>query len=427
MPLHIVSSESNGVLGPAPAARARSLTIVVLLLALGCGGETPSPTDPSSTPALATAATALAFSQLSGGGVHTCGLTTDFRVYCWGYNEDGQLGDGTNTGPESCTGAVGPFACSTRPVPVAGTRQFRQVSAGNLHTCAVTTDFRAYCWGSNSFGELGDGTTTDRTTPVLVRGGLQFRQVDAGSFGHTCGVTYADRRVYCWGYNRFGQLGDGTTTQHLTPIPVLGGHEFRQVTAGDWHTCGVTTSNQPYCWGRDDVGQLGNDPEKRTRLRPVLVAGGYQFRQLDAGSYHTCAVTTDNRAFCWGGGSDGQIGDGKTLARFTPRAVAGGLSFTRVSGGVFHTCGETTNNLAYCWGNNTFGQLGNGGPEGTDQLKPVAVAGGLHFEQVSAGGNHTCGTTSAAVAYCWGYNFFGQLGDGNTAESPIPVPVAGGT
>jgi alpha-tubulin suppressor-like RCC1 family protein len=437
MPLHIVSSESNGVLGPAPAARARrlrpahpragSITIVVVLLALGCGGETPSPTDPSSTPALATAATALAFSQLSGGGEHTCGLTTDFRAYCWGYNEDGQLGDGTNTGPESCTGAVGPFGCSTRPVPVAGTRQFRQVSAGGLHTCAVTADFRAYCWGSNSFGELGDGTTTDRTTAVLVRGGLQFRQVDAGSFGHTCGVTYADRRVYCWGYNHYGQLGDGTTTQHLTPTAVLGGHEFRQVTAGDWHTCGVTTSNQAYCWGRDDVGQLGNDPEKRTRLRPALVAGGYQFRQLDAGSYHTCAVTTDNRAFCWGRGSDGQIGDGKTLARFTPRAVAGGLSFTRVSGGVFHTCGETTNNLAYCWGNNAFGQLGNGGPEGTDQLKPVAVAGGLQFGQVSAGADHTCGKTLATVAYCWGYNFFGQLGDGDRAESLVPIPVAGGT
>jgi alpha-tubulin suppressor-like RCC1 family protein len=98
-----------------------------------------------------------------------------------------------------------------------------------------------------------------------------------------------------------------------------------------------------------------------------------------------------------------------------------------VSGGVFHTCGETTNNLAYCWGNNAFGQLGNGGPAGTDQLKPVAVAGGLQFGQVSAGADHTCGKTLAAVAYCWGYNFFGQLGDGDRAESLVPIPVAGGT
>jgi alpha-tubulin suppressor-like RCC1 family protein len=404
-----------------------AILVFILLAALGCGDETPPPTDPSSTPTLATTAASLAFYQLSGGGSHSCGVTTDNRAYCWGYNQLGQLGDGTNTGPESCIGAVGPFGCSTRPVPVAGAYQFRQVSAGNVHTCAVTTDYRAYCWGANSSGDLGDGTTTNRVTPVLVRGGLQFRQVDAGSFAHTCGVTYPDSRVYCWGYNRWGQLGDGTTTQHLTPVAVLGGHQFRQVSAGNWHTCGVTTSNEAYCWGRDDNGQLGNDSEKKSRFRPVLVAGGYQFRQLDAGSYHTCGVTTDNRAYCWGNG--GQIGDGKTYARFTPRAVAGGLSFSRVSAGVFHTCGETTANLVYCWGNDAFGQLGDGS-QGTDQLMPVAVAGGLEFRQVSAGGWHTCGKTSAAVAYCWGYNFFGQLGNGNSgvgAVSLIPVAVAGGT
>jgi alpha-tubulin suppressor-like RCC1 family protein len=401
--------------------------ITLLLAAVGCGEDTPSPTDPGPTAALATAAEAPAFYQVSGGGFHSCGVTTDQRAYCWGYNGSGALGTGTESGPETCIGAVGPFACSTRPAPVAGTRRFRQISAGNVHSCAVATDNRAYCWGSNSFGALGDGTRTERLRPALVRGGLHFRQVNAG-LHHTCGVSDSDQRVYCWGDNGFGQLGDGTITPRLSPVPALGGRKFRQVSAGNWHTCGVTTSNEAYCWGRDAVGQLGNDPQKARRTKPVLVAGGHQFRQVDAGSNHTCGVTTINRAFCWGNG--GQIGDGQTQNRFTPRAVAGGLSFDRVTAGGFHTCGETTTNQAYCWGNNSFGQLGDGGPAGTDQLSPVAVAGGLEFAQLSTGGSHTCGKTPSSIGYCWGDDFFGQLGHGDSgseAESRTPVAVDGGT
>lgn len=289
--------------------------------------------------------------------------------------------------------------------------RFRQISAGSSSTCAVATDNRAYCWGD------------ERPAPTLVPGGLRFYQVDVG-LSHICGVSSPDRTVYCWGGNQYGQLGDGTLTGRLTPAPVRGNRKFRQVTAGSWHTCGVTTTNEAYCWGYDNVGQLGDDPAKARRARPVLVAGGHQFRQVDAGNSHTCGVTTADQAFCWGQG--GRIGDGHAIDRFTPRAVAGGLRFTRVSAGGPHTCGETAANQAYCWGGNSFGELGDGGSAG--QLRPVAVAGGLAFAQLSAGGNHTCGRTPTAVAYCWGYDFFGQLGHGNGgsgAESNTPVPVDG--
>jgi alpha-tubulin suppressor-like RCC1 family protein len=261
-----------------------------------------------------------------------------------------------------------------------------------------------------------------RIAPTLVGGGLRFYQVEAGTW-HTCGVSYPDRKAYCWGYNQHGELGDGTVALRLSPVPVLGNQTFRQVSAGNWHTCGVTTMNVAYCWGRDSDGQLGNDNVRASRATPTLVAGGHQFRQLAAGMNHTCAVTTADQAFCWGSGE--QIGDGKALDRFTPRAVAGGLSFSRVSAGLFHTCGETTTNHAYCWGSNGRGQLGNG--ESTDALRPVAVAGGLTFGQLSAGGLHTCGRTTGSVAYCWGYGFFGQLGDGSSgdgADSRKPVAVA---
>jgi hypothetical protein len=166
--------------GPASRHPYRSppalLLLAVLLVATGCQENAPSPTDPSPATASSAATAALAFAQVTGGDVHSCGLTSDQQAYCWGYAETGQLGTGSTSGPESCIGAQGPFPCSTRPAAVTGGHQFRQISAGNLYTCAVSTDFRAYCWGSNSFGTLGDGSTTDRSSPVPVGGGLRFPQ-----------------------------------------------------------------------------------------------------------------------------------------------------------------------------------------------------------------------------------------------------------
>ena len=401
-------------------------TGTLLSAALGCRDDAESPAEPAPIPALANMSepVALAFSQVSAGGghlwlTHTCGVTTDNRVYCWGSNDHGQLGVGTSTGPESCADP-NPYipACSTRPITVLGGLRFRQVSAGWTHTCGVTIDYRAYCWGGNS-GQLGDGTTTGRLRPVAVSGDLKFRQVTAG-FLHTCGVSYPDERPYCWGLNVSAQLGDGTTTQRLSPVAVAGGHRFRHVSAGQFHTCGVTTSGMAFCWGSNDEGQLGDSSTVGRRLRPSRVAGTRQFRQVDAGERHTCAVTISSRAFCWGDGRSGQLGNGKRNLSFWPRAVSGGISFDRVTAGGSHSCGETIANRAYCWG---FGTLG----DGTDlsHLTPVAVAGGLTFSQVTAGNGSTCGKTQQASLYCWGHNGSGNLGDGTTDERTTPTPVAG--
>ena len=401
----------------------------LVILTLGCRDDATSPTEPvpPAPAASAAAAVGLGFRQVSAGEEHTCGVTADDVAYCWGYNASGQLGDGTSTGPELCTGAVGPFPCSTRATLVAGGHRFRQVSAGTFHTCGVTTDHRVYCWGSNDGGALGDGTTTQRPTPVAVAGGRQFRQVDAG-YSHTCGVT-TNNQAFCWGNNVYGQLGDGTTTARLSPVAVAGGLTFKQVSAGSGHyyfTCGITTDNRAYCWGRNNFGQLGDGTETPRRVRPSPVAGGREFRQVDAGYYHACGVTTDDRAFCWGHGRYGQLGNGKTYLSFWPRAVSGKLRFSRVAAAGSHSCGETTTNRAYCWGLNTFGQLGNGTT--AQRLRPVAVTGGLAFAQLSANGLHTCGRTSAGAAFCWGYGFFGQLGNGSSsfgAAASAPVAVLG--
>jgi len=227
---------------------------------------------------------------VSAGDYHTCGVTSDNRVFCWGSNAYGQLGDGTTTR-------------HLAPVAVAGTLRFRQVSAGSDHTCGVTTDNQAYCWGFYGFerflpAALGDGSTNGSLTPVPVAGGHLFRQVDAGLY-HTCGVSYPDNRAYCWGLNDHGQLGDGTPIMRLTPVAVGGAHLFRQVELGLYHTCGVTTSDEVFCWGWNAYGQIGDSVlTTQDRRTPSLVAGKHRFRQLDAGGDFNCAVTRTDRAYC---------------------------------------------------------------------------------------------------------------------------------
>jgi alpha-tubulin suppressor-like RCC1 family protein len=395
------------------------ITPALTAIALGCGDEAQPPSAPGEFTAPATdvpAASTLAFSALTAGtgDNQTCGLTTNGRLYCWGFNSRGSVGDGTTT-PR------------LRPVPVGGALRFRQVNAGYGHVCAVTTDNRAFCWGLNSFffnvgGQLGDGTLTSRLSPVAVLGGHAFRQVSTG-FHHTCGVT-TDDRAWCWGANVHGQLGDGTTTQRLRPAAVAGGLRFRHVAAGTGHTCGLATEGRVYCWGSNTNGQLGDGSRVEQRLTPGPVAGERRYRQVDAGDGHTCGVTMSDRAFCWGFNNNGQIGDGRTnLKRFLPSAVAGGLSFSTIAAGWFTTCGTTTADRAFCWGENQAGGLGDGTL--TDRYAPVPVAGGHRFTQVTSGLMHSCARTADGIGYCWGDNFGGALGDGTQTDRLRPRAVVG--
>jgi alpha-tubulin suppressor-like RCC1 family protein len=390
------------------------LTATALLIgALGCqdaeSPTEPAVTSPEATPQFATTAP-LAFHQTSGGSNHTCGVTTDNRAYCWGDNFWGQLGDGTTED-------------HSRPVAVAGGLRFKMVSAGQSHSCGVGTDSRVYCWGNGDEGRLGNGTTFRQSTPVRVAGAREYLQVEAGGV-HTCAINSTDRRAFCWGFNTSGQLGNGTTSSSLRPAAVSGGRAFREIDTGSEHTCGVTTTNIVFCWGVDRDGQIGDGATRANRSVPTRIAIGRRFDQVDAGPNHNCAVTTDHRVFCWGDNRLGQIGDGTTLDRYEPRAVKSGISFSRVSAGVFHTCGETTVNKVYCWGSNSLGTFGNGTTAGS--RTPTLGGGGNHYTQVSSGAFHTCGISPSDLAFCWGDNVQGQLGDGNSgsgAKSTTPVPV----
>jgi hypothetical protein len=345
------------------------------------------------------------FAAVGASFAETCGVSVGGDAYCWGAGQ----GSGSST-----------------PVGVSGSVAFSSLSKGDAYACGVTTGGAAYCWGFNVSGQLGNGSTVSSSTPVAVLGGLTFAAVSAG-VGHTCGVTTGGA-AYCWGYNVAGELGIGVadTLPHTTPVAVANGLTFAAVSAGPGFTCGVTTSGAAYCWGVNGSGQLG-DGAADTVLHstPVAVAGGLSFATVSAGYAHTCGVTSGGAAYCWGNNYGGYLGDGSTTNSSTPVAVVGGLTFAAVSAGDDHTCGVTTSGAAHCWGFNDYGQLGNGAADRLPHTNPVAVAGALAFAEVSAGSGHTCGVTTGGAAYCWGWNSYGQLGNGAMANSATPVVVTG--
>ena len=346
---------------------------------------------------------------VSSGGIHSCGLTSDGAAYCWGDNMFGQLGNGG-------------FIDSDTPVEVVGGHAFSEISAGVVHTCGLTTAGDAYCWGRNLEGRLGDGTSslsTGTPTPVLVLGGYDWVDVSAGN-AHTCGVTTVGA-AYCWGSNFGGELGNGTTTDSDTPVAVAGGLVFAEITAGSRFSCGLSTVGA-FCWGDNLLGSLGNGTTTNSNT-PVAVAGGHDFVEISAGENHACGRTTAGVVYCWGSNSFGELGDGTNTGRDAPAELSGGLRFSDVVAGESHSCGVTTDGPAYCWGFNEFGgKLGDG--TNTSSNVPTAVVGGLEFLQISAGTSHTCGVTSAEDLYCWGGNDQGQLGDGTNTNSNVPVTVA---
>jgi alpha-tubulin suppressor-like RCC1 family protein len=260
-----------------------------------------------------------------------------------------------------------------------------------------------YCWGFNFDGEVGDGTgypiNVRRLSPVPVGGARRFTQVRPG-YQHTCAIEAGTEAAFCWGYNPFGQLGNGNQETQWRPVRVKGGLHFAQISPGVDHACGVTTDNRGYCWGQNFWGQYGNGTTV-PRLVPTRAGGLLRFTNLQAGRYHTCGLTTGQRVHCWGLNQDGQLGDGTRTDHITPKPVAGGLRFDHVSSVDSHVCAVTPDNLAYCWGDNDNGKIGDG-TIGPDRLVPTAVAGGLRFSGIWTGLSSTCAITSAGRAYCWG-------------------------
>jgi alpha-tubulin suppressor-like RCC1 family protein len=296
---------------------------------------------------------------------------------------------------------------------------FRSITAGADHSCGITTSSQAYCWGNNFTGQLGS-TGGNSPVPRLVAGNLSWWNLSAG-LDYTCGVTNDDR-AYCWGYNGYGKLGTGGVQASVaaTPTPVANDHSWRLVRAGVDHTCGITTRNVAYCWGNNDHYQLGDGTRWR-HTTPVRVQHDLQWRWITPGQRHTCGVTTDSKAWCIGDNNSGQIGDSTAISvRKTLVQVYGGRAWAHLEAGYTHTCGVTQTHVAYCWGSDFSGELGDGGNMNARSW-PIRVSGGHSFSQIQATQFYSCGVTTDAKGYCWGSNPRGELGDGTTTTRKVPT------
>jgi alpha-tubulin suppressor-like RCC1 family protein len=357
------------------------------------------------------------------GGDHACGLTETDAAFCWGSNGYGALGTEQNVGRTST------------PLPVQGGHRFSMLSAGSAHTCGLTDNGDVFCWGSDYQGQLGNGIAqwgVYSAAPVRAQLPEPAQAVSAGA-EITCALGRSGQ-AYCWGRNSYGVLGRGATDTTSRPLPasVIGGLTFVSITTGDYHVCALTAARAAYCWGHDSSGQLGASTNDRCSFppdtneypcsaTPVRVNGNWTFAKLDAGDSFTCGLVTAGSIYCWGVGR--KLGAGLQTNSTTPIRALVPEPVTEMSTGGGHACAVGNSTTGYCWGGNFFGQLGSGEHEacGGGNLAckefPVPVVD-QKFVKIVGGGSATCGIATDHRVYCWGWNYYGQLGNGAALGGP---------
>jgi len=277
--------------------------------------------------------------QVSVGRDFACARTQAGGAYCWGSGSVGQLGDGND---ESS------FVARR----VTGLSSVTHISAGGRHACAVESDGTIHCWGSGESGQLGYGGLEDRSSPQIVADvGVAFASVEIGpgqEARHTCALT-VDGRAYCWGAGSLGRIGNGSTQQRPTPTPVSGAITFSTLTVGDEHACGVAAAGLTFCWGAGRWGRLGTGSES-DQLTPALVSTELTFETMSAGARHTCALEPDGNLVCWGAHSNGALGNSWPSPRLTPTSAGSDIDFSHIGSGTAHACGRSTDSRVYCWG-----------------------------------------------------------------------------
>jgi alpha-tubulin suppressor-like RCC1 family protein len=347
--------------------------------------------------------------QVSAGTFFTCAAVGG-GAKCWGVNDRGQLGNGRNINSPVPVGVVG---LETGVLAVA---------AGQNHACALTGAGAVTCWGANDHGQLGNDMVGDSNVPGVVVGLTGIVAVASGA-DFSCALDGNGIRVRCWGDGQLGQLGNGSSSDSRAPVLVSGlDPSVTTIASGYGHTCAVLSGGGMKCWGFNSNGQLGNNSTSNS-LVPVDVPG-FKGVSLGFGGTTSCSVADTGAAYCWGGNSLGQLGDGNETDAHMPTAVAGitsGASAIFVGGS--HSC-AVVSGAVKCWGWNDQGQLGDGTMTRSDV--PVNVKG-LASGAVSgaAGAEHTCVVTTSGGIKCWGENYDGQLGDGQRANSLVPVDVVG--
>ncbi|MCH9662298.1 MAG: hypothetical protein K0U66_01390 [Gammaproteobacteria bacterium] len=358
--------------------------------------------------------------QISAGDSHTCAISADGDIYCWGAFADSRLG------------LSDVLSDSTAPARIGSDSDWIEVSAGGAHTCATKNGGELYCWGAFANGQLGLGQITDpitsvmtpapATTPARIGSDSDWSQVSAGAM-HTCAIQAGKLR--CWGENTNGRLGLGNTTPGVAPSPINIGADtdWIQVSAGGAHTCAIKNDGELYCWGAGANGRLGLGDDLSDLGTPTRVGSESDWSQVSARNEHTCAVNSGGELHCWGGRGNGRLGfDATSVNTTTPTRASDTTDWLQVSTGDNHTCAKNTNGELYCFGQGGFGGLGIGVQPFT-VATPTLVGDSTDWSQVSAGDTHTCAVSDAGRLHCWGPGDNGRLGLGDTTQRISPAPV----
>jgi alpha-tubulin suppressor-like RCC1 family protein len=354
--------------------------------------------------------------QLASGYNHTCARQAAGQVQCWGDNGAGQLGDGIPFG-----GARDPVLV---PQDVKGLSDAVAVASGVAHSCAIRRGGSVVCWGINSFGQLGDGTTNRSSSPVAVLGVSKAIGIAAGT-SFTCALI-SGGTVMCWGANYAGQLGDNTKTDRSTAAPVQQLTGATAIATAEFHACAVVSGGTLTCWGKGADGQLGNGSTAESLL-PSPLASLSDIVQVVAASRFTCARASSGQVNCWGANDLGQLGTGSPNDAPNPSPAVNTVSDAiDLWVGYEHGCAARRSGEVRCWGSAGNGQVGSGSvPDDASIPRPTAVVGLSNALGVSTGGDHSCATTTSGAVLCWGSNSLGQLGNGGTARAYAAVPVTG--
>lgn len=333
------------------------------------------------------------------GDRHNIAIAANGNLWAWGFNAYGQIGDGTNTN-------------KTNPVIIDSAQNWVDAAAGQYHSIGITADGKLMGWGRNNRGQLGDGTTTNKKKPVQIGNATDWVSVKTGD-NHSLGLK-ADGSIWAWGWNITGQLGDGTTITRYAPLQIGNSNDWVCIAAGDMHSLGIKANGTLWAWGWNQNGQLG-DGTTVNRLNPVQIGTGTNWVGIAAGREHSLGIKADGTTWAWGGNTNGQVGDNTTANRLSPVQVGMGNNWTNIAAGEKHSIGIKVDGSIWSWGWNQSGQLGDG--TNSDNLTPAQVGSNNDWVSIACGHAHTLGIKANRQIFCGtGYNAYGQLGNGNTVN-----------
>ncbi len=295
------------------------------------------------------------FASVSAGLEHTCALTVDGEAWCWGSNEFGQLGTASDAAP--CLRRDREIPCRRAPDRVSTAGKFVEISAGGRHTCATAESGVVYCWGDNLRGALGDPGVRQASAPIRVQSTEAFIDVVAGG-NHSCAMR-TDGAIFCWGANDDGQLGLATVGNGVTvPTQIQTTQRFASMAAGARRTCARTADGTTFCWGATWVSRQAGVEVTRPQGSPFRTLQAPAFLTLGVGSFTTCGIDVDQHAFCWEANPTGALGDGSTTGSNAPKQVMTAERFVAITAGELQTCAIADSGMAFCWGADDLGQLG---------------------------------------------------------------------